>query len=157
MFPWYLDFCPELLFGQVKKRLDKKAKVNFKIYDASILPNISRKKDNQAMKFGHLKEYNMINILFEKSYAKCQKLASDTFVKNQNWAYLWINSLNILQFFYYMSEWRSTKQRCWPLALVLCLWPYVNLSKNKNKSETRLSASSSVWFLKKNISHIVFY
>ena len=36
------------------------------------------------MKFGHLKEYNMINIFFEKSYAKCQKLASDTFVKNQN-------------------------------------------------------------------------
>ena len=152
MFPWYLDFCPKLLFGQVKKRLDKKAKVNFKIYDASILPNFSRKKDNQAMKFGHLKEYNMTNIFFEKSYAKCQKLVSDTFVKNQNWAYLWINSLKCFTVFLLY-----VKQRCWPLALILCLWPYVNLSKNKNRSETRLSASSSVWFLKKNISHIVFY
>ena len=36
------------------------------------------------MKFGHLKEYNMTNIFFEKSYAKCQKPVSGTFVKNQN-------------------------------------------------------------------------
>ena len=33
-----------------------------------ILPNISRIKENQTMKFGRLIEYNMINILFEKSY-----------------------------------------------------------------------------------------
>ena len=33
-----------------------------------ILPNISRSKGNQTMKFGQLIEYNMINILFEKSY-----------------------------------------------------------------------------------------
>ena len=111
MFPWYLDFCPELLFGQVKKRLDKKAKVNFKIYDASILPNILRKKDNQAMKFDHLKEYNMTNIFFEKSYAKYQKLVSDTFVKNQNWAYLWINSLKCFTVFllYVRVEVHKTK------------------------------------------------
>ena len=36
-----------------------------------MLPNISRKKGNQTMKFGQLKEYNMKNIFFEKSSIKC--------------------------------------------------------------------------------------
>ena len=36
-----------------------------------ILPNISRSKDNQAIKFGQLIEYNMKNIFVEKSYTKC--------------------------------------------------------------------------------------
>ena len=35
-----------------------------------ILPNISRTKDNQTMKFGQLIEYNMRNIFVEKSYIK---------------------------------------------------------------------------------------
>ena len=35
------------------------------------LPNISRNKGNQAMKFGQLIEYNMRNIFVEKSYTKC--------------------------------------------------------------------------------------
>ena len=35
-----------------------------------ILPNISRSKGNQIMKFGQLIEYNMKNILVEKSYTK---------------------------------------------------------------------------------------
>ena len=36
-----------------------------------IFSNISRSKGNQTMKFGQLKEYNMINIPLEKSYTKC--------------------------------------------------------------------------------------
>ena len=35
-----------------------------------VFPNISKSKDNQAMKFGRLIEYNMIKILLEKSYTK---------------------------------------------------------------------------------------
>ena len=35
-----------------------------------ILPNISRSKGNQTMKFGQLLEYNMRNIFVEKSYTK---------------------------------------------------------------------------------------
>ena len=38
-----------------------------------ILPNISRSKDNQTMKFGHLIEYNIRNLFIEKSYTKCGK------------------------------------------------------------------------------------
>ena len=36
-----------------------------------ILPNISRSKGNQTMKFGPLIEYNLTNIFVEKSYTKC--------------------------------------------------------------------------------------
>ena len=35
------------------------------------IANISRSKDNQAMKFGQLKEYKMRYIFVEKSYTKC--------------------------------------------------------------------------------------
>ena len=35
------------------------------------LPNILRNRDNQAMKFGQLREYNMKNISLEKPYTKC--------------------------------------------------------------------------------------
>ena len=36
-----------------------------------ILPDMSRSKDNQIMKFGKLIEYDMKNIFLEKSYPKC--------------------------------------------------------------------------------------
>ena len=35
-----------------------------------ILPNISKSKGNQVMKFGQLIEYNMRNLFVEKSYTK---------------------------------------------------------------------------------------
>ena len=35
-----------------------------------VLPNILRNKDNQSMKFGHLREYNMKTIFLEKTYTK---------------------------------------------------------------------------------------
>ena len=37
-----------------------------------ILPNISRSKGNQKMKFRQLIEYNMRNVFLEKSYTKCR-------------------------------------------------------------------------------------
>ena len=35
------------------------------------MPNISKSKGNQTMKFGQLIKYNMRNIFFEKSYTNC--------------------------------------------------------------------------------------
>ena len=35
--------------------------------------NISRRNDNQAIKYGQLKQYNMRNIYREKSYTKCSR------------------------------------------------------------------------------------
>ena len=68
------------IFGYVEKCLNKKAKLNLKIYDTTgrttiitlhILLNISRSEGNQKIKFGQLAEYNTIIIFLEKSYAKC--------------------------------------------------------------------------------------
>ena len=68
------------IFDCVEKRLDKKAKVNFKIVTLQtgqqiitihILLNISRSKGNQTMKFGQLIEYNVRMIFLEKFYTKC--------------------------------------------------------------------------------------
>ena len=85
------------LFGHAEKRLDKKAMVNFEIYDATgwttiiihMLSNNSRSKGNQTMKFGHLIEHNMRKFFLKKSYTKCGgKVSPRFFYKNQNWAYI---------------------------------------------------------------------
>ena len=39
----------------------------------NILPDISRSKGNQAMKFSQLIEYHMKNIFYENSGAKCDR------------------------------------------------------------------------------------
>ena len=50
-----------------------------------ILPNISRSKDNQVLKFGQLIEYNMRNISFENHTQNVlEKLFPDPYLKNQN-------------------------------------------------------------------------
>ena len=54
-----------------------------------ILPNISRSKGSQIMKFGQLIEYNMRKNFLEKSYTKCGGETIPTpFSKNQNCAHL---------------------------------------------------------------------
>ena len=72
------NFFPDFV-GDVEKRIDRMARVSFKICEPCIgkliiiipiLTNISRSKDNQTMKFGQLVEYNMGNIFLRKSYWK---------------------------------------------------------------------------------------
>ena len=67
------------LSGYFEKRLDKEAKVNFKICDITIgqelitiniLPSISSSKENQAMKFGQLIKQSVRNISIQKSCRK---------------------------------------------------------------------------------------
>ena len=70
-----MRLIPEFLMSQPRKQL----------IAMHILPNISRSKGNQTMKFGQLIEYNIINICLEKSCTKC---GGQTIVKNQNLAYL---------------------------------------------------------------------
>ena len=64
-----------------------------------------------------------------------ETLFPDPFLKNQNWAYICINSRNTL------------KLNCGKLAFTFCK----AFLKNKMRSGTSLPPSFSVWFLKKNI------
>ena len=84
MFLRYLHFSSDF-FGSIGKQLDKKAKVNFKVYDVidretnnynTYIAQYSRSKGNQIMKFGQLTEYNMRNIFIEKACTKCGGKAS---------------------------------------------------------------------------------
>ena len=75
-----------------------------------VLPNILRNKDNQTMKFGQLREYNMENIFFEKAYTKCggetslrpfpEKLKLSISLDQQ--------SEFLLSLFYCISKWMTT-------------------------------------------------
>ena len=47
-----------------------------------VLPNVARHKDNQAMKFGQLREYNMKNIFLENTHNLVEKLVPDLFLKS---------------------------------------------------------------------------
>ena len=100
-----------------RKLLDKKPKVNFKIYDVTnwrtnnLLLNISRSKGNEAMNFGRLIENKMINIFLKNNtHNMMEKLVLDPFMKNQNRAYLRISSLKCYEVcFYCMSKSRTIK------------------------------------------------
>ena len=68
------------IFGHVEKQLDQKNKLISKFMTSQsgkqtiaihTLPNISRIKGNQTMKFGQSIEYDMRNTFLKKSYAKC--------------------------------------------------------------------------------------
>ena len=62
-----------------------------------ILTNISRNKDNPAIKFGQLIEYNMRNIRIQNHV--------QNMVEKLNRAYLWINNLKFYTVrFYFMPS-----------------------------------------------------
>ena len=114
---------------------------------------MSRSKGNQAMKSGQLIECNMRNIFLERSYTNViEKLFPGLFLKNQNWAYLWINILKFHIFcFNCLPSWGLSK------VIELSYKPFAFTSykvflKNKESSGNSLPALFSVWFLKENIS-----
>ena len=76
-----------------------------------ILPNISRCKDNQTIKFDQLITYKTRYNFLKKSYTKCGgKLFPDSFLENENWVYLWINSVKFYKVcFYCMLSWGLSK------------------------------------------------
>ena len=92
------------------------------------------------MEFGQLIEYNM-----------------RPFQKNQNWVYLWINSLKFYTVcFYYMPSWGLSKYIETKLHTTgFCLIKL--FLENKERSETSLHVSFSAWLLKQNISLVIFY
>ena len=60
---------------------------------------ISRKKDNQTVKFDQLLEYNMRKVFLEKSFSKCGgETSPKPFSKKLD---LWINSLKFYKVYFY--------------------------------------------------------
>ena len=81
------------------------------------------------------------------------------FLKNQNFAYLWINKVKLYIFcFNCLPSWGLSKVR---LSKLSCI-PFAFISskaflKNEKRFATSLHASFSAWFLKKHISVVIFY
>ena len=124
-----------------------------------ILPNTSRSKGNQTVKFDQLIEYNMRNVFLEISDTKYGGRASPRlFYKksklsislDQQSEILWSLFLLYVQVEVYQNMW---KLRYWPLAFTL----YKAFSKNEMRSRTSLSTSFAASFLKKTISHGIFH
>ena len=124
-----------------------------------ILATISRSKSHQTMKFGQLIEYNIKNIFLKKSTQNMVgKRVLDPFLKNQNWAYLWINCVkSSTACFYCMPGWGLSKHIKTKLQTICFYLPKAFLKNNKNMSGTNLLASFSAWFLRKNISPVIFF
>ena len=97
-------------FGHIEKWLIRKIRLISKFMTSQpgkqtiaihILSNISRSKSNRTMKFGQLIECNMRNIFLKTRLRNVLKrLFPNPFLKNQNWAYPWINSLYSLYSFF---------------------------------------------------------
>ena len=91
----------------------------------------------------------MKNIIYFFKKNVVEKLFTDPFLKNFNWAYSWINSLKFYTvFFYCMTSWGLSKFV--QLAFTFCK----SFLKNKNSSRTSLPSSFSAWLLK---TLLIFY
>ena len=122
------------------------------------LPNISRSKGNQTLKFGQLIEQNMRKLLMKNhTQDVVKKLFPERFLKNRKWAYLWINKINNLKFYSLFLPYVQVER--YRLVLKLSCRPHTFTSykafflKKKKMFGTSFPASFSAWFLKKNISH----
>ena len=114
-FSRYLDFCLDFLVIQ-KKRFHQKDKINFKIQDvANLLPNISRSKENQAIKFGRLIEYSNRNNLFKNHEEnEAGRLVPDFFLFfKKNFYEVKANGLQLrFNIFRQPSAWYTIKINC---------------------------------------------
>ena len=73
---WLLVVCKNNLIRKIRLILKfMTSQPGYQIIAIHILPNISRIKSNQTMKFGQLKEYNKRNILLQKA---CRKWGRET-------------------------------------------------------------------------------
>ena len=111
MLSRYLDFCLDFLFMWknvliIKIRLISKfmtSQPGKQTNAIHILSYNSRSKDNQNI---------TRETFFLKNHTQnvVEKLVPDHFLKNQNWAYLWINSLKFwVVYFYCVPNWGLSK------------------------------------------------
>ena len=102
------------------------------------------------MKFGQLIEYYMRNIFLEKLYTKCVgETVPRSFLKNQNCAFLWINSLKFYTVcFCCMSSWGLSKD-------IDTIWTDLNSSVNTFKRLLTVKISVKSFYSKVKEIHLV--
>ena len=108
-FSRYFNFC--LTLWSCSKTDWEKDEFNFKFYDVTswLANNILTRTGNQTMKFG---QYITWETFFLKNHTRnvVKRLVPDLFLKNQNWAYLWINILKFyIVCFHCIPSWGLSK------------------------------------------------
>ena len=123
-----------------------------------ILSNILKSKDNQTMKFGQLKEYNMRNIFLEKPYTKCgQETSSRPFSEKLKLSMSPDQYSKVLYIFFIICQvegyQKILKLSFRPLSFI----SYKAFLKNKKRSRINLPALFSARFLKEYIYLVILY
>ena len=161
----YWNFCPDF-FGYVENGLIRKLMLISKIVTSQtgkqiiaihILSNISRSIDNQTTKNGRFIEYNMRSIFFKKWYTECggetsprsfsEKLKLSISLDEQS------EMLHSLFLLYVQIDDYQKIMHDLDHLLTTCFCLIQSFLRNNDKSGPKFFA----WFLKKNISHVIFY
>ena len=114
-----------------------------------MLTNISRSKDNRAMAFGPLIEYNMRNIFFEKWYTECSgETIPWPFSKKSKLSISLDQQSKVLYGLFLLYARLRTIKIYWTWATYHLLLPYMKLFF-QSESGTSLTVSFSASFFKK--------
>ena len=121
--------------------------------------NISRSKDNQVMKFSRLIEYNMRNIFLVKLYTKCGgEVIPRTFSEKWKLSISLDHKSKVLySLFLSYAKLRGLSKNMKLSSTPIAFISYKAFLQNKKRSGTSLPASFSIWFVKKNLSIVIFY
>ena len=128
------------------------------ILTTHILPNISRSKGNQTMKFSQLIECNIINNFLEKSYTKWGGETSPRPISESSKLSISLDQqLEILcsLFLIYVqveNYQNILKLRYRPFVFTSCKSFLI-----KKRSGTSTRPSTYTWFFKINIFHVILY
>ena len=130
MYSRYLNFYLDILVMQ-KKGLIRKIRLILKFKTSQtgkhtivihILPNISRSKSNQPMKFSQLIEYNN-EIFLVKSYTKCgEEAIPRPFSKKFKIGDIWINSLHFCSVYLIVSQSEGIPNHIETKMLTICFY-----------------------------------
>ena len=110
------------------------------------MTNISRSKSKEEMKFDQLIEYYLRNIFLEKS---CTQYGGETNPRP------FLKKVLYIFCFYYLPS-RGLSKLIETKLQTTCIY-LKSFIKNKNRSDTCLPASFSAWFLKEDISLVIFF
>ena len=121
-----------------------------------ILPNISRSKGNQTMKFSQLIEYNTRNIF---SSINIHKMWWRNYFQILFWKIKIeriSGSIVLMQFVLITWQVDGYRDILKPSCMPLVIMSYKAFLKNRKRYGTSLPASFCAWFLKKNIYLTIF-
>ena len=129
------------------------------LISTNILTNISRSTGNLSMKFGQLIEYDMRTFSWKIIPKMWGRTIPRPFSKNIKL------SIYLDQFFYFFNSVGFYRMPSWRLSKyieiklqITCFYLIKSFFKrNKERSETSFPGSFYAWFLKINISPVIFY